>query len=91
MTPRPLESIAMQTSTKPRHGIGAADWSARLIGSDFIEVRRGNDSCLVNVAFEPQWRVRVVYASEAESAWFPQLAERLQGLLPALPGRFVLV
>ena len=66
-------------------------WSARLIGTVLIELQRGRDSCLVNVAWEARWQARVVYASEAASPWFPQLAEHLRSLLPAWPGRFVLV
>ena len=81
----------MNTNHFPPDVDPAEGWSARLIGVDYIEVRRGQDSCLVNVSFEPQWQARAVYASEAESPWFPQLVEHLRSLLPALPGRFVLV
>lgn len=78
----------MQPATRPPE---PRAWSARLIGAELIELQCGRDSCLVNVAWAPCRTARMVHASEAESPWFPHLAERLGELLPQLPGRFVLV
>jgi hypothetical protein len=64
---------------------------ARLIGGALIELQRGRDVCLVNIDWSPDRRHHRVYASEAESPWFPDLAMRLRELLPHLPGRFEIV
>jgi hypothetical protein len=82
----------MQPADFPaHHQIELRAWSARLIGADLIELQRGRDSCLVNIAWAPEQAARVVHASEAQSPWFPDLLDRLHELLPQLPGRFVLV
>jgi hypothetical protein len=65
--------------------------SVHLIGAELLEYRCGADSCLLNVGFEPALRARAVYASEAQSPWFPHLVAHLQPLLATLPGRWRLV
>jgi hypothetical protein len=83
-------SVDEPTPPTPDVG-GAAAWSVRLLGPELIEYRRGPDSCFVNVGYEPSLRARAIYASESQSAFFPELRERLQHALPQLPGRFCLL